>query len=79
MSRGMVERQVIVTWFTPAEKLPPEDTVVVCTINGQYGSMRFDRAIVLLSWCKDEGWYSTDYSFDTLEVLAWCDLDVYKG
>lgn len=30
----MVERQVIVTWYTPEEKLPEEDVFVVVTLSG---------------------------------------------
>ena len=77
---GLVkERQVIVTWYTPQEKIPPEDEFVVCTVNGKCDSMIFKDAVVTLAFCKDEGWYSTEYDFDELEVLAWCDLKPYGG
>lgn len=75
----MIERQVIVTWYTPDEKLPEDDISVIATISGRAGSTRFDHAMVNLYYSKDEGWYSTDYDFDYLIVHAWCDLEPYKG
>lgn len=73
----MIERQVIVTWYTPEEKLPPEDIEMVCTINGEALGIKFENAIVLLSWHPDEGWTSMEYFFSKLEVIAWCDLMPY--
>lgn len=73
----MIERQVIVTWYKPDEKLPPEDIEVVCTINGKTDGVCFENAMVFLSWNKDEGWTSMDYFFNELEVIAWCDLEAY--
>lgn len=75
----MIERQVIVTWYTPAEKLPEEDISVVATVSGKSGSNHYDHAIVNLCWCEDEGWYSDDCDFDCLIVHAWCDLKPYSG
>ena len=33
----MIERQVIVTWYTPEEKLPADDNFMVVTISGKVG------------------------------------------
>lgn len=42
----LIERQVITTWYTPKEKLPPEEwNTVICTISGRAGSVTFDHAI----------------------------------
>ena len=73
----MKEKQVIVEWYEPSEKLPSEDIKVVATINGRAGNSTFDHAFMLMSWCRDEGWYSLGIVFDELEVLAWCDLMPY--
>lgn len=75
----LIERQVIVTWYTPAEKLPPQDGLVICTINGEADGVKFDHAMVMLEWDDNDGWWSMDYSFTELEVLAWCDLEPYGG
>ena len=76
----LIERQVIVTWYTPREKKPAEDEFVVCTVSGRAkGNITFDHAILLLAYSKDEGWYSMDYDFEELTVHAWCDLDPYGG
>ena len=75
----MIERQVIVTWYTPEEKLPPEDEYVFCTISGKAKNITFNNAVALMCYCKDEGWYSLEHDFDELEVLAWCDLEPYGG
>lgn len=77
--KAAIERQVIVTWFRPAEKLPEEDMAVVATISGVAGSTEFHHALALIFWSKSDGWYSTDYSFDSLIVHAWCDLEPYQG
>lgn len=75
----MIERQVIVTWYTPEEKLPLEDEYVFCTISGRAKNITFNNAVALMCYCKDEGWYSLEHDFDELEVLAWCDLQPYGG
>ena len=76
----MIERQVIVTWYTPEEKTPGEDEGVIATVSGDVnGTIIFSRAIMLMYWSKDEGWYSDDYNFTHLTVHAWCDLDAYEG
>lgn len=74
----MIEKQVIVTWFTPAEKHPEDDIGVIATISGKAGNTHFHHAMVTLYYCKKEGWYSTDFSFDYLIVHAWCDLEPYE-
>lgn len=75
----MIERQVIVTWFTPDEKLPEDDMGVLATISGKAGNTVFEHTVVILYYSEDEGWYSTDHDFDLLIVHAWCDLEPYKG
>ena len=75
----MVHKQVIVEWYTPEEKKPPEDIEVICTINGRTDGTIFENALVFLSWDNDEGWFSMDYFFTELEVVAWCDLKPYDG
>ena len=75
----MVERQVIVTWYTPEEKIPKEDIVVLCTISGKTKNMTFNHALAFLMWSDKYGWYSMDYSFYELDVIAWCDMEPYKG
>lgn len=77
MSKGVIERQVIVSWYTLAEKLPPEDNTVIATITGKSKNATYDHALVFLAWCKDEGWYSLEDDFEELQVLAWCDLEPY--
>lgn len=76
----MIERQVIVTWYTPEEKLPAEDEGVIATVSGDVnGTIIFERAVLTVCYDKKEGWYSEDYNFTHLTVHAWCDLEPYKG
>ncbi len=75
----MIHRQVIVTWYTPEEKLPKEDDGVIATISGSVNGILFDHAMVLLYWDNKEGWQSSDYVFSELTVHAWCDLEPYAG
>lgn len=76
----MIERQVIVTWYTPEEKLPAEDEGVIATVSGDVnGMVFFERAVITARWSKAEGWYCDEYDFTHLTVHAWCDLEPYKG
>lgn len=80
----MTERQVIVNWYRPDEKLPPEGEIVVATISGKTRNITFDHALVLAEWFDDgEGWAIDDYDFglkgSSLTVHAWADLEPYKG
>lgn len=75
----MIERQVIVTWYTPEEKLPEEDIAVIATVTAKAKNKTFTRALITVFYSKDEGWYELDYGFDEIIVHAWCDLEPYKG
>lgn len=77
--KAAIERQVIVTWFTPEEKLPEEDIGVLATVTARVKNREFIRAILTVFYCKSEGWYELDYGFTELTVHAWCDLDPYEG
>ena len=55
--KGIIERQVIVTWYTPEEKLPPEYQTVVVSISGHIGKTIFDHALEIAEWADDGcGW-----------------------
>lgn len=56
MSKSAAERQVIVTWYTPTEKHPPEDCSVVITFSGRLNNIIYDHAIGLASYFPGEGW-----------------------
>lgn len=77
----MVERQVIVTWYTPEEKLPEEDVFVVVTLSGTGPYTHYYHALMLASWSADDGWDVEGLDTDTTEftVHAWCDLEPYGG
>lgn len=74
----MIERQVITCWYTPEEKFPEPDEIVVATISGKTEGIQFKHSFGLLIW-TGERWYSPDYNFEYLIVHAWCDLEVYGG
>ena len=78
----MIERQVIVTWYRPEEKLPPEGCTVVATISGKAGNVVYEKAMAMMEWASDGcGWMAADMDveFDSLTVHAWCDLESYGG
>lgn len=79
----LVERQVITTWHTPEEKLPPEGNFVVVTISGNTRNVTFDHALMVAEWYDGEGWCIDRYDFSlkgaNLTVHAWCDLEPYNG
>lgn len=72
-------RQDIITWYSPAEKHPEPDTIVVATISGKGPGIQCDHTLAILMWSEENGWYSLDWDYDYLIVHAWCDLEVFKG
>lgn len=80
MTKAAAERQVIVTWYTPEEKLPPDDECVVVTFSGNYGLSSYIHALGLAWYYKGEGWAIDDMGeeeSDAMTIEAWCDLDAY--
>ena len=77
----MIERQVIVTWYTPEEKLPADDNFMVVTISGKVGGVTYDHAFAIADYCEGEGWYidgiDPEVSDANISVNAWCDLEPY--
>ena len=45
-----VERQVIVTWYTPDEKMPPEGDFVVVPFSGTDRNRTYDHAFGIANW-----------------------------
>ena len=76
----MFERQVIVNWYTPEEKMPEEGTFVVVTISGRAGNVIYDHTLAIGNWFEDGlGWEIDGEDFDELTVHAWADLEPYGG
>jgi len=77
--KGIIERQVIATWYTPEEKLPPEDWHVLVTVSGRDGNFIYDHALQIAAWMDDGlGWMVEGFSDDAqFTVHAWCDIDPY--
>lgn len=80
MGKPAAERQVIVTWYTPDEKLPPEDLEMVVIFSGRYGLKEYVHALGLAWYYKDDGWLIDDMSDEessAMTIEAWADLDPY--
>lgn len=77
----MIERQVFVTWYTPEEKLPPDDIFVIATISGKCGGVTYDHTFAIATYYSDEGWcfdgMDPEESDASITVNAWCDLEPY--
>ena len=54
MKGQLIERQVIVTWYTPEEKLPPDDDLVIVTVSGKIANMEFDHAFAIADYTSGE-------------------------
>lgn len=69
-------KQTTVTWYTPAEKLPPEDFALVVAVSGRDKNRIYVNAIQIGSWAFDgSGWIIEGFSEDAQFVVnAWCDL-----
>ena len=83
----VIERQTIVTWYRPEEKMPEEHYFVVATISMKTEQVTYDHAFVIANWADDDegynGWIFDDqlanrYA-DKVTIHAWCDLEPYKG
>ena len=77
----MIERQVIVNWYTPEEKLPEEGEFVIVTFSGndQDHRIKYDHTFGIAEWCNDgEGWYLYDGPPE-FTIHAWSDLEPYQG
>ena len=77
---GMVkERQVIVTWTTPGERLPDPDMYVVVTVNAQAGGSSWENALMTGAYYDDtDEWEIVGLPEEAdYEVVAWADLDPY--
>lgn len=75
----MIERQVIVSWYDPEEKLPEEDLIVIATVSGKADGLRLERTLLPICYGGNEGWYSPDLQLEEITVHGWCDLEPYKG
>ena len=80
---GLIERQVIASWYTPEEKLPPEEwDTLLLTVSGKGDNVTYDHALALGGYDENIGWYLDDFNERLLKdftVHAWCDIDPYKG
>ena len=77
---SLVERQVFVTWYTPAEKKPPEEwDVVLVTVSGKKGVTTYDHAFALAAYDKDDGWMLWNDDMTEFTIHAWADIEPYKG
>lgn len=80
MSKAAAERQVIVTWYLPKKKLPPEDEEVVITFSGKVHNVIYDHAIGIASYFPGEGWMidgMDENASDRMTIEAWADLEPY--
>lgn len=77
--KGLVQKQVIVQWYTPEERVPQNDFAVLATVSGKAKGVEFKHVLMIMIYDTEEGWFSMEYEFDELTVHAWCDLRPYGG
>lgn len=77
----LVERQVIVTWYTMEEKMPEEGQFTIVTFSGRWKNVTYVHTFGIAEWYDDGlGWTINGLPEDAeFTVHAWCDLDPYKG
>ncbi len=79
----LVEKQVIVNWSRPSEKLPEDGYFVVATVSGTVRNVTYDHAMMIATYYEGEGWcfeeLDTKEEMDGMIVHAWCDLEPYGG
>lgn len=78
-----VERQVIVNWYTPEERIPNDGDFVVATVSGKCRNIIWDHALVIAEYYADEGWFFDEYDpglkGSHATIHAWADLEPYEG
>lgn len=80
----LVEKQVIVNWYKPEERMPEEHYFVVACISFKSETVTYDHAMVIANWADDgDDWIFDDplanrYK-DRVTVHAWADLEPYGG
>lgn len=83
--KHVVERQVIVTWHKPEEKLPEDGVFVVVSYSGPLGkNITCDHALMIATWFDDgQGWVlelgRTCLKANKGTIHAWADLEPYMG
>ena len=76
----MIEKQVLVTWYTPEEKLPPEGYMVLVTVSGTGRNVAYDHSFALAEYFDDGlGWTLETDLLDDFTVHAWADIEPYGG
>ena len=79
----MIEKQVIVQWNKPTEKLPEDDCFVIVTASGKFGNVTYDHTFLVANWMAEEGWFFLDPLAERFNeevtVHAWADLEPYGG
>ena len=83
MSKLAIERQTVVTWYTPQEALPEEGRQVVVSMSGYSRSTVWKNCLAVALYDDDVGWIidniDPDLVFNRMTVHAWCDLVPYGG
>ena len=85
LKKAAVERQVIVTWYKPEEKLPPDDRDVIVTFSGSTRECMYIHAFGIAKCCSEceyekPAWGIFGFSVGEsmkMHVEAWADLDPY--
>ena len=80
LNKAAAERQVIVTWYKPAEKLPPVDCNTIITFSGKLQNAEYNHAFGIASYFPGEGWMidgMDENASDRMTIEAWADLDPY--
>lgn len=84
MGKMAVERQTIVTWHRPEERLPDDSCFVIVSVSGKFGHVTYDHAFAIGNYVEDDdGWWFDDPLLerfhDDVTVHAWADLEPYGG
>lgn len=80
LNKAAAERQVIVTWYRPGEKDPPEDYSTIITFSGKAKNVEYKHALGTASYFTGEGWLIDgldEGTSDRMTIEAWADLDPY--
>ena len=80
LNKAAAERQVIVTWYKPEEKLPQEDCDRIITFSGKLQNTEYNHAFGIASYFPGEGWVidgMDENVSDRMTIEAWADLNPY--
>ncbi|MDD6716663.1 MAG: hypothetical protein PUF49_09845 [Firmicutes bacterium] len=77
-----MERQQIITWYTPEEHLPQKFIDVLVTFSAQFEYSSYQHALGIATYWPDKTWWINGLNpeeSNTATIHAWANIEPYWG